>query len=76
MIGKILNFNGLKFICRIGRVVGFAAVWGFSAGIYISDSLWAQTVPSAAEPQRLDKRFEQPKVPGSVMEPEVPETKS
>ncbi|MDC1123174.1 ShlB/FhaC/HecB family hemolysin secretion/activation protein [Nitrospinaceae bacterium] len=76
MIGKILNFNGLKFICRIGRVVGFAAVWAFSAGIYISDPLWAQTVPSAAEPQRLDKRFEQPKVPGSVMEPEVPETKS
>jgi hemolysin activation/secretion protein len=75
-IGKILNFNGLKFIGRIGRIAIFAAVWGFSAGIYISDPLWAQTVPSAAEPQRLDKRFEQPETPGSVMEPEVPETKS
>jgi hemolysin activation/secretion protein len=71
-----LNFNGLKFIGRVGRVALFAAVWGFSAGIYISDPLWAQTVPSAAEPQRLDKRFEQPEAPGSVMEPEVPETKS
>ena len=36
----------------------------------------AQTVPSAAEPQRLDKRFEQPKVPDSVMEPQIPKTKS
>jgi hemolysin activation/secretion protein len=71
-----LNFNGLKFLSRVGRVALFAAVWGFSAGIYISDPLWAQTVPSAAEPQRLDKRFEQPEVPRSVMEPEVPETKS
>jgi hemolysin activation/secretion protein len=71
-----LNFNGLKFKGRIGRIAIFAAVWGFSAGIYISDPLWAQTVPSAAEPQRLDKRFEQPDAPGSVMEPEVPETKS
>jgi len=76
MIGKILNFNGLKFIGRIGRIAGFAAVWVLSAGIFISDPLWAQTVPSAAEPQRLDKRFEQPEVPRSVMEPEVPETKS
>ena len=76
MIGKILNFNGLKFKGRVGKIAIFAAVWVFSAGIYISDPLWAQTVPSAAEPQRLDKRFEQPEVPGSVMKPEIPETKS
>ena len=76
MIGKILNFNGLKFKGRVGKIALFAAVWVFSAGIYISDPLWAQTVPSAAEPQRLDKRFEQPEVPGSVMEPEIPEAKS
>jgi hemolysin activation/secretion protein len=76
MIGKLLNFNGLKFIGRVGRVALFAAMWVFSAGVYISEPLWAQTVPSAAEPQRLDKRFEPPQVPGSVMEPEIPETKS
>ncbi len=60
----------------MGQIACFAAVWAFSAGIIFPASSWAQTVPSAAEPQRLEKRFEQPQVPGSVMEPEVPETKS
>jgi hemolysin activation/secretion protein len=76
LIGKLLIFNKLKFKGRIGRAAGFAAVLAFSAGIFISDPLWAQTVPSSAEPQRLDKRFEKTEVPGSVMEPEVTETKS
>lgn len=76
MIGKILNFNGLKFKGPRGRIVGLAVAWVFSVVFFVSDSSWAQSVPSAAEPQRLDKRFEPPQVPGSVMEPEVPETKS
>ena len=58
MIGKILNFIGLKFIDHIGRVAIFMAVWG-GAGNFMVSPLWAQTVPPAAEPQRLDKRFEQ-----------------
>ena len=77
MIGKILNFKGLKFDVRWGRVAVFVALSVLAGGVVLVPGLsWAQTVPSVAEPQRLDKRFEQPKVPGSVMEPEVPETKS
>ncbi|MZH05307.1 MAG: ShlB/FhaC/HecB family hemolysin secretion/activation protein [Nitrospinae bacterium] len=76
MIGKILNFKGLKFKARMGRITRFAGVCIFLVGIFCSDSAWGQNVPSAAEPQRLDKRFEQPQAPGSVMEPEIPETKS
>ncbi len=77
MIGKILNFNGLKFDVRWGRVAVFVALSVLAGGVVLVPGLsWAQTVPSVAEPQRLDKRFEQPKVPGSVMEPEVPEAKS
>ena len=77
MIGKILNFKGLKFDVRWGRVAVFVAFSVLAGGMVLVPGLsWAQTVPSVAEPQRLDKRFEQPKVPGSVMEPEVPETKS
>ena len=77
MIGKILNFKGLKFDVRWGRVAVFVALSVLAGGVVLVPALsWAQTVPSVAEPQRLDKRFEQPKVPGSVMEPEVPETKS
>ena len=77
MIGKILNFKGLKFDARWGRVAVFVAFSVLAGGMVLVPGLsWAQTVPSVAEPQRLDKRFEQPKVPGSVMEPEVPETKS
>ena len=76
MIGNILNFNGLKFKARMGRIARFAGVWVFSVGIFYSNSAWCQTVPSAAEPQRLDKRFEKPQNPRSVMEPEIPETKS
>lgn len=75
-IGKILNFKGLKFKVRRGKIAVFVAMCVFSAGILVSESSRAQTVPSAAEPQRIDKRFEPPQVPGSVMEPEVPETKS
>ena len=76
MIGKILNFNGLKFKARMGRITLFAGALVFSVGIFYSNSAWGQTVPSAAEPQRLDKRFEKPVNPRSVMEPEIPETKS
>ena len=77
MIGKILNFKGLKFDVRWGRVAVFVAFSVLAGGMVLVPGLsWAQTVPSVAEPQRLDKRFEEPKVPGSVMEPEVPETKS
>ena len=77
MIGKILNFKGLKFDVRWGRIAVFVALSVLAGGVVLVPGLsWAQTVPSVAEPQRLDKRFEQPKVPGSVMEPEVPETKS
>ena len=77
MIGKILNFKGLKFDVRWGRVAVFVAFSVLAGGMVLVPGLsWAQTVPSVAEPQRLDKRFEQPKVPGSVMEPEVPEAKS
>ena len=77
MIGKILNFKGLKFDVRWGRVAVFVALSVLAGGMVLVPGLsWAQTVPSVAEPQRLDKRFEQPKVPGSVMEPEVPEAKS
>ncbi len=76
MIGKILNFKGLKFKVRRGWLADFFVLWVFTGAVLLSDLCRAQTVPSAAEPQRLDKRFEQPKIPGSVMEPEVPETKS
>lgn len=77
MIGKILNFKGLKFDARWGRVTVFVALSFLAGGVVLVPGLsWAQTVPSVAEPQRLDKRFEEPKVPGSVMEPEVPEAKS
>ena len=77
MIGKILNFKGLKFDVRWGRITVFVALSVLAGGMVLVPGLsWAQTVPSVAEPQRLDKRFEQPKVPGSVMEPEVPEAKS
>ena len=77
MIGKILNFKGLKFDVRWGRIAVFVAFSVLAGGMVLVPGLsWAQTVPSVAEPQRLDKRFEQPKVPGSVMEPEVPEAKS
>ena len=76
MIGKILNFKGLKFDVRWGRIAVFVAFSVLAGGMVLVPGLsWAQTVPSVAEPQRLDKRFEQPTVPGSVMEPEVPETK-
>lgn len=71
-----MNFKGLKFKVRRGKIAVFVAMCVFSAGILVSESSRAQTVPSAAEPQRIDKRFEPPQVPGSVMEPEVPETKS
>ena len=76
MIGKILNFKGLKFDARWGRVAVFVALSVLARGVVVPGLSWAQTVPSVAEPQRLDKRFEQPKVPGSVMELEVPEAKS
>ena len=77
MIGKILNFKGLKFDVRWGRIAVFVALSVLAGGMVLVPGLsWAQTVPSVAEPQRLDKRFEEPKVPGSVMEPEVPEAKS
>ncbi|MEK9627605.1 MAG: ShlB/FhaC/HecB family hemolysin secretion/activation protein [Nitrospinota bacterium] len=52
------------------------AVGLFSVGILNSNPSGAQTVPSAAEPQRIEKRFEKPLAPGSVMEPEIPESKS
>ena len=77
MIGKLLNFKGLKFIVRRGRIAVLVVSSVLSGGMVLLSGLsWGQTVPSVAEPQRLEKRFEQPTVPGSVMEPEVPKTKS
>ena len=77
MIGKLLNFKGLKFNVRRGRIAVLVVSSVLSGGMVLLSGLsWGQTVPSVAEPQRLEKRFEQPTVPGSVMEPEVPKTKS
>ena len=77
MIGKLLNFKGLKFIVRRGRIAVLVVSSVLSGGMVLLSGLsWGQTVPSVAEPQRLEKRFKQPTVPGSVMEPEVPKTKS
>ena len=73
---KTLKFLGLKLIVRRDKIAVFLAMSVLSGGVLMPGLSWAQTVPSAAEPQRLDKRFEQPKVPSSVMEPEVPKTKS
>ena len=51
-----------------------AACMGFMGYFLIPTSLEAQTVPSAAEPERLEKRFEKPLQPESVREPHMPET--
>ena len=54
--------------------VKLAACIGFLGCFLISTNLEAQTVPSAAEPERLEKRFEKPLQPESVIEPTIPET--
>ena len=72
---KILNIKGLIISGRIRFFVGSSAIFAFLGGTVIPNPSWAQTVPSSAEPQRLDKRFQEPQIPRSVMEPEAPEKK-
>ena len=51
-----------------------AACIGFLGCFLISTNLEAKTVPSAAEPERLEKRFERPRRPALAIEPHIPET--
>ena len=67
--------NGLIIFGRVRLFAGFAAIFVFWGGSVFPNPSWAQTVPSSAEPQRLDKRFQEPQIPRSVMEPEAPEKK-
>jgi hemolysin activation/secretion protein len=63
-----------------GDLLPGAKVSGFLfAGTALASSLVflaaanAQTVPGAVDPGRIEKRFEQPRIPQSVIEPAVPE---
>ena len=52
-----------------------AALAWFFVCYFASSNLEAQTVPSSAEPQRLEKRFKKPLQPKSVIETTIPESK-
>ena len=67
--------NIFNFFCRIRIPQVFVGMFAFFAGVLLFHSSWAQTVPPASEPQRLDKRFEKPSFPGSEVEPKVPSGK-
>ena len=52
-----------------------AALAWFFVCYFASSNLEAQTVPSSAEPQRLEKRFKKSLQPKSVLETTIPESK-
>ncbi|SVA98817.1 uncharacterized protein METZ01_LOCUS151671 [marine metagenome] len=54
--------------------LNFATYLYVIIGFFYSSNLQAQTVPSTAEPERLEQRFKEPMQPKSSREPTIPET--
>ena len=71
LIYNLLNSMRLKLFGRIRFFPVFTGILVFFAGGLFYHTGLAQTVPPVAEPQRLNKRFQEPTLPLSELDPEV-----
>ena len=75
-----MPYNITRVLAELGRrtplrLVSALAITVFIESVVTAGVLYAQQVPTTAQPGRTDKRFEPQKVPRSSEEPVIPEMK-
>ena len=59
-----------RFYCFLAFIL-----FPFISLFFSVENLWAQQIPTPAQPERLEQKFEKPPVPKSTLEPVTPEFK-